>query len=317
MTDRGVSIRVGLLGAALVAAVAWPLWTYAFTLAAFGPAHVLSELRYLTLRFGERVGARLGQTLVAACGAIALGRIARQLGLLSTSRGTVLELAIGLALCLSVVPVLVRVDARRSVPALAIGLALGLGIAISPIHALLLIAVLHNVSPLALLADAAPSHRRPQVVARASLVFVLAPLVILSGAPRLALAGLGVVAPELGATFWGPLDQHMRAYLPPEVLSRDWALHAFSACVFLQCAHYLAVIDLLPRTLPAPSGRWFSRLVPALAAAAFIAFALDFSGARGWYGVIAAVHAWIELPLILIAVALRPLTTIEPATARG
>ena len=308
-----VFIRVCMLGAALVAAVAWPLFTYAFTLAAFGLAHVLSELRYLTLRFGERVGARLGEKLVAACGVIALGRVARQLGLLSASQGTVLELAIGLALCLAVVPLL----ARRSAPALGLGLALGLGIAVSPIHTLLVIAVLHNLTPLALLADAAPSHRRREVVAWASVVFVLVPLVVLSGIPRLALAGLGMVAPELGATVWGPIDQHMRAYLPPEVLTRDWALPAFSACVFLQCAHYLAVIDVLPRTLPARSDRWFSRLVPALAAAAFVAFALDFSGSRGWYGVIAAVHAWIELPLLLIAVALRPVSTIVPATTRG
>jgi hypothetical protein len=317
MMGRGISIRVCLLVTALVAAVAWPLLTYAFTLAAFGLAHVLTELRYLSLRFGKRVGAQLGQQLVAACAVIALGRMARQLGLLSATQGTVLELVMGLGLCAAVVPVLARADARRTVPAIAIVLALALGISLSPIHALLAIAVLHNVSPLALLADAAPPHRRAQVVAWASVVFVLVPLVVLSGAPRSALAALGLVAPELGATVWGPMEQHMRAYLPPEALSRDWALHAFSACVFLQCAHYLAVIDVLPRTLPARDRGWFSRLVPALAAVAFIAFALDFSGARGWYGVIAAVHAWVELPLILIAVALRPVTTSVPATARA
>jgi hypothetical protein len=36
-------------------------------------------------------------------------------------------------------------------------------------------------------------------------------------------------------------------------------------------------------------------------AVAFVAFVADFAGARAWYGVIAAVHAWVELPVLLLA----------------
>jgi hypothetical protein len=34
-----------------------------------------------------------------------------------------------------------------------------------------------------------------------------------------------------------------------------------------------------------------------------VGYALDFSEARLWYGVVAAVHAWIELPALLVALA--------------
>ena len=159
---RGNWLRLGLLVAALVAAVAWPLLTYALSLAAFGLAHVLSELRYLKLRFGERTGARLCQALVLACAAIALERSARQLGWLGATDAVVLELALGLAMCLMALPELARTEPRRIAPAIAVALALAFGIALSPIHALLALAVLHNLTPLPLLADATPAHQRRQ-----------------------------------------------------------------------------------------------------------------------------------------------------------
>ena len=42
-------------------------------------------------------------------------------------------------------------------------------------------------------------------------------------------------------------------------------------------------------------------LIPVMAG-----FAWSWTDARSWYGVVASVHAWIELPLLLVALAVLP-----------
>jgi len=171
--------------------------------------------------------------------------------------------------------------------------------------------VLHNLTPVGFVADALAGGPRRRALVIAAIVFAVVPLVIASGLPFAALHRLGLAAPELTVLPVGPLEPHMRAYLPDELLGASWALHAFSACVFLQCAHYLAVIDVLPRMLQSPPTTRFAWIVGALALAALALFIVDFADARRSYGVIAAVHAWVEIPLLLLATALprRPITT--------
>jgi hypothetical protein len=43
-----------------------------------------------------------------------------------------------------------------------------------------------------------------------------------------------------------------------------------------------------------------------VAALSFGAFFLAFSDARAVYGLFALVHAWIEIPILLLALAIRP-----------
>ena len=52
--------------------------------------------------------------------------------------------------------------------------------------------------------------------------------------------------------------------------------------------------------------RFFPRLLAGIGAFTLVGFALSFGDARRAYGVFAAVHAWIEIPLLLLAVT--PLT---------
>ena len=40
-----------------------------------------------------------------------------------------------------------------------------------------------------------------------------------------------------------------------------------------------------------------------LSAVAFVGYAVDFKVARSWYGLAAAVHAWVEVPVLLLALA--------------
>ncbi len=299
--------HAAVLAIAALAAVAWPLATYTLTLAAFGLFHVLAELRFVALRFGPRVATDLRRALVGLVVLVALGRLARRLEWVDAFSADVLELLAGIALVVVVVPTLARAGRSRVALACIVGVALAVGVAFSPVHALLALAVLHNLTPVGFLAEATHGAARRRTLTIATLVFAVVPLAIASGLPFALVRALGVAAPELAVLPAGPLESHMRAYLPVDSLDAPWALHAFSACVFLQCAHYLAVIDVLPRTLPAPRPRaplLFVGAALTVGLAAFALFVADFADARRSYGVIAAVHAWIEVPLLLLATAL-------------
>jgi hypothetical protein len=78
--------------------------------------------------------------------------------------------------------------------------------------------------------------------------------------------------------------------------------------------HYVAVIVLLPRLLQArgegrPSGalwRWpdwrsFAVIVAVVSVIALALYAISYRDARSAYAVAAAIHAWIELPVLLMA----------------
>jgi hypothetical protein len=299
------AIHAALLALAAIAAVACPLATYTLTLAAFGLVHVLAELRFVALRFGPRLASDLRRALIGLVVLVAAGRLARRLDVVDGFTADILELLAGIALVVVVVPTLARVGRSRVALACAVGIALAIGVAFSPVHALLVMAVLHNLTPVGFLAEATQGAARRRTLVIAGVVFVAVPLAIASGLPFALAHELGLSAPELAALPAGPLHAHMRAYLPAEWLAAPWALHAFSACVFLQCAHYVAVIDVLPRTLPTPRPRALVVVVTGLVAlAVFALFVADFADARRSYGVIAAVHAWIEVPLLLLATAL-------------
>ena len=62
------TLVVGLLAVSVLAATAAPLATYTLTLAAFGMAHVVQELRYLGHRFGGWSGPWLVPTLICLAG---------------------------------------------------------------------------------------------------------------------------------------------------------------------------------------------------------------------------------------------------------
>jgi hypothetical protein len=47
-------------------------------------------------------------------------------------------------------------------------------------------------------------------------------------------------------------------------------------------------------------------LVPVFLLAFFLGFAQSFTETRSVYGIFAAVHAWIEVPILLLALELRP-----------
>lgn len=301
-------LALGLLTAlALLASVTAPLLTYGTSLAVFGGAHVLTELRYVDARFSPRLGHRLRWGLGLLLLAVAGLRVGKALDLWSGTPVVRVELVVVAALCALVLPELARAGlARLAVGAGLLGL-LAWGLVTDPTLTILALAVAHNWTPLGFLAEGLPRSRRVRGLLLALIAFGLLPALVASGA----LQGLLPSWPEARLFASGTLFKTLGVYLPSAWHQAPWATALFSAVVFAQCMHYLVVIGVLPRlqgprdqswlglgTMP---GRPFLLGVLGLSAVAILGYALDFSEARAWYGVIAAVHAWIEMPLLLLA----------------
>jgi hypothetical protein len=295
-----------LVLASLAGAVVAPLLTYGLTLATLGLAHVIAELRYVDARFGPALGRTLRRALGLLLGGVVVLRLLGLANLLPRAVLGPLELALVAALAACALPRLWRRGGGPLVVGVAAIVALAFAAAASPSHALLLLAVLHNLTPVGFVLERAPPHARSRALALCALLFVAVPLALVLWGPR---------APLIDATLGslGPLEHNLGAFLPPALRASEWAVPCFSAAVYLQCLHYVAVLHVLPR-FDGPE-TWSPReavlrwprplalaLVTALASAPLlVAFALSFADARGAYGVAAAVHAWLEVPLLLIA----------------
>jgi len=100
--------------------------------------------------------------------------------------------------------------------------------------------------------------------------------------------------------------------LPPFLAGSGHAADFFTAAVVAQGGHYLAVIVVLPLMLarlspgarglvPWPPAWAFALLVAASGLAGLLTFPQDFAAARGVYGIFASVHAWLEIPILILA----------------
>lgn len=296
---------------AFAVSVSLPLATHTVTLAAFGLAHVLSELRYVDRRFSPRLGYRLRWSFALLLGGVVLLRGLRILGWVAPMLASSAELALVVLLTASVLPELVRARNGSALFGAALVAGLVVGVIISPIHTILVLAILHNATPLGFLAELLSGRERRWAMGLGGLVFVGLPLLIASGIPFEVMRSSGWIAPEANILPAGPLIDHLGAYLHRDFWDTSWAFHAFCAFVFMQCMHYLAVIYVLPSligpdaepTLPWPTSWRFAVLVGVLGIGLFVHFYIDFSGARAFYGVASSVHAWVELPLLLLALA--------------
>lgn len=309
MTGR--VLLVGGAGAlvllAALLAVLLPLGTYTLSLAVLGLPHVLAELGYVDARFSARLGR--GQTggLAALLAGVAGLRVAGLLGWLPGPTLAALELGLVVALAALALPAL----ARRGVAPLGVGLllvaALATGVVAGPAPTLVVLAFLHNLTPAGFLAERLRGPARTRALLACALVFGALPVAIASGRLHAAL-GAG---PALDATPFasaGGLERHLGAFVPAPWLDRAWAVPLFSAAAFLQVMHYAVVLHVLPRLAPSRRGPLATpgraALVVGLAGLALLPlFALDFALARRVYGVAAALHAWLEVPVLLLALA--------------
>lgn len=308
-TSRAGAALWSLAGAAAFAAVTIaPIATFLVLIVGFGFLHVLTELRYVDARFSGRLDRRWLWLMLALVFCIAGSRTLLIFDAIPYEWGIGIEAAIGVALA-----GLGMILLPRYRIAVAAGILAFAAIAIvSPLHALLTIAIIHNLTPLGFFAERLGPESRGRTLAILSVPFVIIPLIIATGAPLDAMQALTGVAPDWTPFAFGPAERHMGAFLPPEMIGERAAYAAFAGAVFAQIMHYLAVIVILPRLqpdtgatlVPWPKGLAFWGFC-ALACGALIAFYLsDYGQAKALYGLFAAIHSWIEVPILIAALAL-------------
>ena len=294
------------LGFILVTAslcVALPLLVYGTTLAAFGLPHVVAEMRYVYHRF--RIRWSKGYIFTTGCvlAAIVFTRILLWVQLISPGVAKPLELGLVASLVALTLPVLWR----KGVGVTAIGVCLLVGVAWGtatvPIATALFLAVLHNFTPVGFFYEVLPKPKRARVLLVCVGVFLIVPLIIATGAPFKLLAQLEFTAPEATLINLGSLSRHIGVYVPQSWQSEAFALHLFSAVVFAQCMHYAAVIHILPRlgVSDVTANRRWSVILLCVGGLTLAAFSVDFFVSRKAYGLFAAVHAWIEVPILIAA----------------
>ncbi|MEZ6183667.1 MAG: hypothetical protein R3F62_01500 [Planctomycetota bacterium] len=230
------------------AAAALPLLVYSVSLACFGLAHVLAELRYVDTRFGPRLGARLRLCLGALLVGVFSLRCLTALGVrVPQARGV--ELALVVALCAAVLPPLVR--RHRALGAAAGGLVVALALLAWrwPLEVLFALTFTHNLTPVGFVAERLRGRARLLALGACAVVFGAVPLLIASGLPFELLARAGLARPEASLLpTVTALDPHLSAFLPLSLQrSPDYTLSLFAAAAYLQCMHYAAVLHVLPR----------------------------------------------------------------------
>ncbi|MEC7948705.1 MAG: hypothetical protein VX265_14155 [Myxococcota bacterium] len=321
LTDRRLASGAVAVVVTAAFAVALPLLTYSLSLALFGLAHVAAEMRYVGRRFGGRLQGGLLAGMVVLLSAVVVLRLAQQTGWWQGTDRLQTELAVVVGLAGLTLPALLR---HAGIPfgiGVAITSVLALGLLVSPMGTALLLACLHNLTPVGFLAEALRGRERRAALGLAAVVFGAVPLLILSGIPATCLDAVGLHAPDVTVLPTGPLAAQLGAYLPRSLHEAAWASDAFSALVFAQCMHYTAVLHVLPGIAirdaappEAPARQWIWRGLTLFIAAALLAgFLVDFKMARGWYGIFAAVHAWVEVPLLLLA--MLPLAAFQDGTS--
>ncbi|HAJ45031.1 MAG TPA: hypothetical protein DCL54_00425, partial [Alphaproteobacteria bacterium] len=179
-TSRAGAVLWTVAGLASLAAVTTaPVLTFLILIVGFGLMHVLTELRYVDARFSGRVQRRWLLLALALVGAIALTRVFLIAQWIPYGVGIGLEVALGIALA-----ILGAWAAPGYRLAVGVGVLIFTAIAIaSPLHALLTIAVLHNLTPLGFLAERLRAPERGPVLMILSIPFVAIPLLIASGLP--------------------------------------------------------------------------------------------------------------------------------------
>lgn len=282
----------------LVLALWQPLSLYLVALAVFGLPHVVWEMTFLRRLYGGRWPDVWWRGLMAVLLLQALLRCA-----FWQDRVPAEVVVAGDLLTLMLLLLLVAAaPAGTRWPARAMGLAAGLVVGAMLVWGdgmwvLLLLAMAHNFTPVAFAWDMA--RRNVGATADAAWLtglFLLPLLVALMGC----VLPLEALTPPAAVTGFAPL---LDGQLPA-----DWSNRRalWSGLALAQCFHYYAVIRLLPAVDQAARGRpLFTPLTRALALAAaallLAYFLADYGHARKLYGVAAGVHAWLEWPLLIMA----------------
>ncbi|MES2681904.1 MAG: hypothetical protein V4650_00145 [Pseudomonadota bacterium] len=268
-----------------------PLYVVAISL--FGLPHVIWELAFIRRTYGTSLPRLFWRAVVVVLVIQLLGRLASWDGLLDAQDAALVDL---LTLCVLVSGVLVALLASSGLsPRLLVTLTISalLIYAVSKgqyVAVLMLLAVAHNFTPIALLpASTNPQHRTLAAHLR-----------------RLFLLPFLLAAVVLALTTAHLLNFHLDYEAPAEVtwlgkLIDGGARAIFSGLVLAQCLHYYTVLRLLPASSKLPlMQRTALHVAIGSSALMALAFAAHFDSAKQLYALAAGAHAWLEWPVILL-----------------
>lgn len=285
------------LGLTLLAMLA-PAPLYVVAVSALGLPHVLWEMAWLRQTLAGRLPAAWWLCAGAVVLLQAVARLGSWRGWLDASAAVTLDMFTLAALALTVVLArrqLVRPWRTLGSAALMAGGLIAAVYADAVFSTLALLSIAHNFTPLALVPDGATLSQRPALATRPVLLALFA---LPCG---LAVAALGWDAfaggAALDAGLYQPSELRWLAQFDERIAS------LLPALVLAQCLHYYSVIRLLPQSLE--SGAWrmdFKKAAIWGSAALAAYFALDFKEARGLYAIAAGAHAWLEWPVMLLAI---------------
>ncbi|MDJ0522310.1 MAG: hypothetical protein QNJ90_09585 [Planctomycetota bacterium] len=310
--SRGAWTFLGVVALlAAFAAARAPLATYALTLAAFGLVHVLTELRYVDRRFSPRLPFGLTATWLGLLALIVLLRLVRLTDVTPLPHAEAAELLLVAVLAITaLIPLRRATWPRRATGVLVIALLLA-GALLVPVTTLVVLAVLHNLTPIGFLAERLRGNGRRAWLAGATVLFGVVPVAL----------AFGVLGPPAyggaGPLPAGGLEDHLGVFVPAAWHARVDVAQLFAAAAYLQCMHYAVVIGLLPRLEPRavettrvyvrwPRARAWLPILGVAAVGGFVAYAASFGDARAIYGLFALVHAWVEIPVLMAALAPLP-----------
>lgn len=311
---NSVIVAILLILTAAFLSVAFPLATYTLTLASFGLPHVFTELRYVESRFNQRLKIDLRRRIIIILLFIVNLRILNIFGVIHYLISVPLELSCVIALVIPVIPILNQKDWKLGILGILICIILATGVFWIPTLIIVLLAVLHNLTPVGFIAEKLRGRERKFALITCLIVFLLIPSIIISGYPYNFLSSLNLVAPSFDILQAGNLQLHFATFIPQQLHNQPIAQHTFSAAVFLQSMHYAVVLSLLPnwerkletnklillgnhKNLFKITAIFFSTWI-------FIYFTQSFTEARQIYSIAAAIHAWVEFPILLIALAI-------------
>ena len=211
---------------ALIASTVFPLLTYSVTLAVFGLAHVAVEMRYVESRFVDRLLGPMLTGVGALLAVIIVLRCIKMTGWVSRSQLLTCELVFIAIIASSVLLRWGRQSGVAGVVSGAVAGAIGLGIVLSPVTTMLVLACLHNWTPVGFIAEATTGARRRRWMMVCGLVFIAIPLLIASGVIQHLLAPW--LSPDFTVLPTGPLKRNMGAFLPAVWHKAEWAPRVFS-----------------------------------------------------------------------------------------
>ncbi len=263
-----------------VSAIVHPFTTYALTLSLFGIPHVLIELRYLRHRFQKVWHPSLERSILLLLACILMVRTIMLFGVITPTIAQPLELMCGLALILLATQHLLNDRHPSTFIGILLAALLSFGILQDPITTLILIAILHNFTPIGFLLDRNTDRRN-----HLTLLFLILPLTII------------LIQTHLPSQ----TSPHLNAFIPPIWQSLPIAYPLFSAITYLQCLHYTIILNLFPKWTPKPiEPKAFYIMLILITLTFFLSFQTTFPLTRALYSIPAALHAWIEIPILLL-----------------